>query len=503
MSRLIDRMEGSRGTGMEPMEPLKTKFIRTSSNAGTTGTDIPRIEINDTPFTRNVNNRDGTNSNSNTMNGYINQERERHRGRHRRNKIGIADYTSATIGTFSDTMFETSNASGSVSNNNNIPTDRSTDNSPNVLRNNIDISEISLGNHIFSRPVSASTYANRLNRQSIPKVHRHKKSHLDEDPRSGSFNSDKKRLVNEFLESMAPIGETTTKSSGFFFPSSTTASSTNIKNKFNISDMAPTYRNDSQQSLQSLLYHDLENSPMSEVSKGYPKLQLHSSASRTSLRSSVSDISGTSGTLSSSTASSFDSTNNGHIPIDDSDLALDFNDSDYNQQHIASKLRNIEMTMKTNLKDAIIKRETDFQKNIQDFDHVHLELENLRGHISRMKSLVNDNYLLKLNKDFEQNDPESYESQLKISVEDSVKRLETLERRMEDSKNHLDEQKEIMKRLDSILSLENTVFTSRQNMNPFSKYRYVIFDTATIIAVVFLAVFIYRHLDIIISFIKH
>lgn len=527
MSRLIGRMENNE---KHDISSLKKAFIRPSSEAGErtniniSRLNVPMIEVNDSAIQEPVS--ETVRQFEPTLSNYP-PDRERRHVHHRRARVGNPDYTSATTGTFSDCMFDILdskspvNSNGAVKmnkNNNNSGSSGSTSTSRpstgmasagtttpagDIMSNrDINISDISLGNYVFRHHTATeaemrnNTLANgRLGSPMNKKLHRHKRSHTDENPRSASFNSDKKRLVNEFLESMAPPTASTTKMSNILFPINNSTSTTNTAGKLNMDSISPVYSNDSDKSLQSLLYHDLEPSQTRE-SNNSPSPRRLSPISKLSSETSVSDSSDDSDSSSFSSVSSFQSLTNRNVSAQNtSSLMLDYNDSDYYEQHIAFALNKIETTMKVNLRESAMKRENDFQKSLKDFDSVHSELETLRDRVLRFKDIVSNKYLIELNRDFEESDPSSYQSQLKISVAASVAELEALEARMNDCKSKLDQHKEVMKRMDNLLFLENSLISSRQSMSTFSKYKYVIYDFVIAIVIIVLAIMINKQLS--------
>lgn len=526
MSRLIGRMENNE---KHDISSLKKAFIRPSSDAGErtnsniSKLNVPRIEVNNNTIqgtaSENVSQFEPSASN-------YQMDRERRHVHHRRARVGNPDYTSATTGTFSDCMFDISDSKSPVNNNGAVKMNKNNSSSGSsgststsgpstgkasagvatsegdIMSNrDINISDISLGNYIFRHhPANEAVMRNntladgRLGSPMNKKLHRHKRSHTDDDPRSASFNNDKKRLVNEFLESMAPPTASTTKMSNILFPANNSTSTTNTAGKLNMESISPVYSNNSDKSLQSLLYHDLEPSQTRE-SNNSPSPRRLSPISKLSSETSVTDSSDDSDSSSFSSVSSFQSLTNRNVSAQNtSSLMLDYNDSDYYEQHIAFALNRIETTMKVNLRESALKRENDFQKSLKDFDSIHSELETLRDRVLRFKDIVSNKYLIELNRDFEESDPTSYQSQLKISVAASVAELEALEGRMNDCKSKLDQHKEVMKRMDSLLFLENSLISSRENMSTFSRYKYIIFDFITAIVIVVLAIVINKQL---------
>ena len=276
-------------------------------------------------------------------------------------------------------------------------------------------------------------------------------------------------------------------------------STVNAANKLDLNSVTPVNKSNSQRSLQSLLYHDLEGTPgysndndntnegsnLSPTEEGSPRSNMQASLSRNSLVTSASADSDSSSSSSFTSVSSFQT--GGHRDdanfVNDSNVMLDFNDHDYYQHHIASVLDSAENTMKINLRDRALKREADFQKNLKNFDSVHTELETLKNRVVRLRDVVSNKYLIELDRDFDLADQNSYQSKLNLAVNSSVAQLENIEKRMETCKDRLDQQKDVVKRMDSLLFVENSLMSSREKMSMLSKYRYIIYDFVTVVAV--------------------
>ncbi|GMM55849.1 Frt2 protein [Maudiozyma humilis] len=520
MSRLVDRMENG---GSSDIDTLKRSFMRPMANSSGSRRNIalPKIEVNG------VMNNNRRNSSSTLPTSPLSPlsppgDRERRHAHHRKYREGNPDYTSATTGKFTDCMFnlggeaereETpdSIANGAATGNGEGDND---ENTPENDKEAIDISEISLGNYLFRNhhpgAISSGAAETRLKTPVAKKIHRHKTSH-DDDPRSASFNNDKKRLVNEFLESMAPPTNSTTHISNMFFPPPNASNSAlNVPNRQNFKNITADDKSDSQRSLQSLLYHDLEGSPgypedkdrenteyYNRMDDGSPTSNMQASLSRDSLATTETADSDSTSSSSFTTVSSLQTAGyRGDANfVNDSNVMLDVNDHDYYQHHIAAVLDNAENTMKINLRERALKREADFQKNLKDFDTVHTELETLKSRVVRLRDVVSDKYLIELNRDFDVSDSQSYQSRLNLAVNSSVAQLENIERRMEACKDRLDQQKEVVKRMDSLMFVENSLISSREKMSMMSKYRYVIFDCITVIAVGILAVLVKKHIS--------
>lgn len=164
----------------------------------------------------------------------------------------------------------------------------------------------------------------------------------------------------------------------------------------------------------------------------------------------------------------------------DSNMFLGTNETDYYQQHINSRLTKLESQIKNDLKSVILKDELELKNNITSFDNLTSDLQNLKSQILGLKNTIANEYLTVLKADFDENNPESFESQLRKTVEENVKHLEFLENKMSECQSQLVDQKETMRKMESLLYLENSLMVSKKNTGLAYKYRYMLYDILTL-----------------------
>ncbi|CAL9729072.1 hypothetical protein MOUN0_F05204 [Monosporozyma unispora] len=437
----------------------------------------------------------------NIFTALIQQEKERDKERekhHHHVHHGITDYTSATTGTFSDVMFNynekpNGTQSQSQSNSNSGSCSSLFMAGDNNSQNETITSKEATGETTMGTTTPGTTALGSSRQTPVmnkilgidgKNTHRHHKS-LSADSKGTSFVNDKKRLVYQFLESMAPPSKNQLQKQGLLFTSesplisshSFAKSSGPLGNGVGIS---------SNKSLQSLLFHDLEHPesinnhsrPSSPYSKSSYSLSSYSSTSSSSTSSSS-----LSGSSYSDSYEEESSTNKNEEQMED---LLDRYEVDYYQQHIALLLAKFDDIMKTHLKDAILKKETDFQKSLQTFDKLVLDLQTLKQKTIDLKALIKDTYMVKLDKDFKEDDNQSFISNLQANVGQNIKQLESFESRMKKCQDKLVEQKEELKRMENLLQIEQSIIESKKSLGFFSKYRYVILDIFSLFLIVFM-----------------
>ena len=410
-------------------------------------------------------------------------------------RSGKPDYTSANTGMFSDHIFNESTADGLIPRQNELPfMDTNTDN-----------------------PVKLTPFAQAQNEAERSGRH-HRRHHsgsseLSRRSRASTLTNvtDKKRLVNQFLESVEAPSTLQLR-----FPDSLAAK--RPKQMYNTSNFSSTGHSTrssdthmtTANSFQSLLYHDLENpSKPSSASlyKSGTNSKSTSSSMSTGLLSSESSSSSSSYTSSESSTMSSSSTkisssslvSDNNIEdvgmstdeVDDNntsssgagngtDLSLSCNEIDYYQRHIAIRLKKSEALMKENLRDIILKRENDLHNNLQNFDTYLHDLKKLKYQIISLQKLVRNDYLVILKEDFDVNNKNSFENHLTEILNKNVTKLQDLERRMESSGERLNEQKETMKRMENLINLENSLKLSQKNASWVSKNKAIVYDLSLI-----------------------
>ena len=187
-----------------------------------------------------------------------------------------------------------------------------------------------------------------------------------------------------------------------------------------------------------------------------------------------------------SSAITTDSSSNS-VSKSNSNLNNNIDELNYYQNHISTLLLKIESEMRKNLSDTIIKNENNVQKTIQKYDFLSGELTLLLDEMTALRTTVVDQFLVKLRSDFDEKDDRAFINELKISVEESVGQLQGLERRMEICQEKLTKQKSSLREMDSLIELKNMLNKSKNNTKSIYLYRYFIID---IIALVLMCGFI-------------
>lgn len=343
-----------------------------------------------------------------------------------------------------------------------------------------------------------------------------------------SFVNANKRLVYQFLKSMAPPSMDQLQLQGIPFVSEAPLlSQLNIAQMLNNNkSLVPNNNNTnnmtSKKSLQSLLFHDLENVESSPNSgQSYSVLSISSDNDNGSLTDSTDSSSILSGkrnrkkknhknnhnlpliSIGSNDTSIHKSKNknnnsngrfsdifretnttNDHMEEmdefteDEDNLAniLNKNDIDFYQNHISFLINRYAEVMKTNLIDNIHNTEVDFQKNIQNFDQLVNRLRNLQNDIQTMKLKINDDYKNLLKNEFNSNEKDLYLIKLKEIIDLNVEQLESFEMRMQISQENLVKQKDEVRKLENIINIEKQILISKQATSYWFRYKLLLFD---------------------------
>lgn len=437
----------------------------------------------------------------------IQQEKEREKERekhHHHFHHDVADYTSANTGTFSDIMFDwneknsklqsqsqenSGSGSGSYSSLSMV--------AGNTSRNETITSREATGDTNMASFTPSTSALGSLHQKSTittrsnidgKTTHRHHKS-SSMDSKGASFVNDKKRLVYQFLQSMEPPSKNQLQRQGFLFTCesplisspSIVKSSTPLGNGVKVS---------SNKSLQSLLFHDLEHpESLTRAKLSSPYSKPSPSLSSRSNSSSSSSSSGSSSDSSYSDISEESSTNMNDEQMENS---LDRYEINYYQQHIALLLTKFDNIMKSHLKDIILKKETNFNKSLQAFDKLVLDLQTLKKSTIDLKTLINGSYMTKLAKVYKEGNDQSFIANLEANVGQNIKKLESFECRMKKCQETLIKEKEELKRMEALLQIEQNIIESKKSVSFFSKYKYVIYDSLSLFLILFIVLaFIY------------
>ena len=408
------------------------------------------------------------------------KDKEKEKHHHHHGHHDMIDYTSAVTGAFSDVMFnwnETANDNQSRSESEstsesytslyNINTRLSGDDTISNKENTVEMPTSLSTTHASTRQ---TPILNKTSGIRETKTHRHHKSLSENISKDVPYADDKKRLVYQFLQSLAPPSKNQLEKQGLLFTSENPLLSSQLVDKETTNKNSGLTMS-SNRSLQSLLFHDLEqpeylsdSTPPSPYSKSSYSLSSYSSSSYSSESSS---------SLSNSSKSNEDSSN---TYGDEMDNMLDRYDVHYYQSHIALLLSKFDDIMKSHLKGAILKKETDFQRTLQTFDGLVDELQKLKKKTIDLETLIKNKYLVKLTEKFGDQNSDSFIEVIEKSVTQNIKQLEDFEIRMKKCQEKLNTQKRDLRQMDNLLQIEQSIVKSKKSLGFFSKYKYMVFD---------------------------
>ncbi|GAV53715.1 hypothetical protein ZYGR_0AK02170 [Zygosaccharomyces rouxii] len=303
---------------------------------------------------------------------------------------------------------------------------------------------------------------------------------------SSTFAPDRKRLVNQFLRSVDPVSSNVSTLTKEQTPATLTPFSGIDHESIDLGHKS---------SLQTLLYLDLEQlqrclvKPPSVSMTGPPGSSSTSSVSSTSVLPEEN---------SSSSSSLFGVSDESYMPpeFDVTDVVYDlnneiwhnYNELDYFRKHVATQLHNFENVIKQNLREIIIKDEFEFQKSLQTFDSLVMDLKKLKQQVLQMYESIKNKSLVSLRREFDESLQDTFISRTNAAVEANVGQLRSLENRIEVSKQKLVQQKDTLRKMESLLSLKDDILASQRNTKLAYQYRYMVFDLGVFIAVIFICV---------------
>ncbi|QLQ81685.1 hypothetical protein HG537_0F04460 [Torulaspora globosa] len=493
MNLLIDRMENPgqrksaplvpcvRGTGVPMREMTNGGEKEKQQRQQQVSIDLPTISVNDKPIgSGKTGQRKSSFSRKDSLNK--NEDREPHHERvaysyhhGRRSSVG-ADVTSASAGMFSECMFKSESQ-------------RPVRHSPTSTAAGSPASSVYLG-----KKGNVETSVEPLRHHH--RHHQHTSSGVYRRHRHSFVNvglNDNKRLVNEFLRSTRPAGTEThvsqeasrslQMSSEGITPGSTQKQGPALAG----------YPCGSHRSLQSLLYHDLASADLTEGLNPMmpPQPFVMSSTSSSSNSSALSVVHADQ--RSSPSLSPYDSeesfnfekwdTNGSGLTINGG-ISLNYNEADFYRRHIEAELHKFEDILKHNLKETIMKNEIDMQYNWKAFDILIAQLDKLKTDAQTLHDSIKDTKLVTIRKDFNQNDENSFISNVTASVRANATQLKSLEARIDCCKRKLLHQRETLRKLESLLTLEDSLLNAKATSKLAYKYRYMVFDAGVIIGMV-------------------
>ncbi|CCF57761.1 hypothetical protein KAFR_0D01150 [Kazachstania africana CBS 2517] len=146
------------------------------------------------------------------------------------------------------------------------------------------------------------------------------------------------------------------------------------------------------------------------------------------------------------------------------------------QTHLPVILEKFENILQNDLTELVLKDESDLAMKLGNFDKVSFQLKELQSEIIKLKSTVQDEYLVELKSNFNSQDEISFEFKFQCQVMNYVTDLEKLEKRMEICQAKLGKQREILRQMDNLLLVEEELKKLKQNTKAIYKYRFILVD---------------------------
>lgn len=505
MNLLIDRIENPgqrksaplvpsvRGAGapMRRMTSGGEKEKRQQQRQKQVSIDLPTISVNDEPIASGQSAQGRRNSGrKSSLNK--NEEKDSHRDRpgsvyhHARHIAAGNDVTSASAGMFSDCMFKSESQRPVRHSPGSTPASSSSSSMYRMDNGYMDSAvEPSGHRHHHHEQKDQLSKLSRKHRCSFANVGR----------------NDNKRLVNEFLRSTQPsTAESRVPKVAAPSPQGYSEAAT-PKGTHEQGSAIAGYVSGTHGSLQSLLYHDLGYMHLTkgQTPMGPPQPFAPPSVSSSANSSSLS-VQHTDQRSTSSSSSPYDSEDsssnlekwevNGSGLTINSGIGLNYNEVNFYRRHIAAELHKFEDTLKHNLKEIIMRNESDMQKNWKAFDVLIAQLEKLKADAKNLHDSVQDTDLVTLRKDFDRSNENSFISTVVVSVSTNATQLKDLETRIDTCKKKLLQQRETLRKLEGLLSLEDSLLNSKTSSKLAYKYRYIVFDVGAFIGVVCVVFFV-------------
>lgn len=439
------------------------------------------------------------------------------------------DYSAAGSGRFSDLEFSfnlspksnTLAVSGGRSPNRIIPRVTPDDNipSPRDSRNG-SVSEMSSMNRRSSMFLSTPNSAFLKNGRSMS-------SHFS----TASGNSNKKRLVNQFLKPSEMENESTQLQyhSGPFHNSTHRPSTTSSSSGFSSSlhgpfqtmsqshsqsqDVLLRHRNSndslstssSYSQLQNVLYKDLDSSAQLSIEGAFPWASKLADSSAFSSMLNIEDVrkevvqtKPAFRTVDYNGANSQDKLDaevspdrlrnkqqlsRGLDELRDPDRLL------YFEKHIDKSLTNVQSRLRDTFQNSVIQEETKFNTMLQHFDKLTDDYNQVNESIKQLKATIETNFRDNVREKFNLTDEKSFQRQMDLTIGDCVKDLKRLEARMLSCQDKLALQKDTIRRLDNLLVVENSLMELDKNTHSVQKYKYFVCDVVLVSLIAMIAMF--------------
>lgn len=160
------------------------------------------------------------------------------------------------------------------------------------------------------------------------------------------------------------------------------------------------------------------------------------------------------------------------------------------RNHIENTLNTVEQTIKSDLHNYLIKDEIELSSNIQQFDKLKDDLRATKEGLIGIQKLITDEYINELNSQFDENDSNSFIYQLSSDVMGSVIKLEELEQRMDQYKNILTRQKQMIRTLEELSELKNSLNETRMKTKYVYQYRFIVIDLFIVSCLIYCLMFL-------------
>lgn len=155
------------------------------------------------------------------------------------------------------------------------------------------------------------------------------------------------------------------------------------------------------------------------------------------------------------------------------------------KKHISTTLKSFENTMKESLQQIIFVDEANLIRTVGQFDRLAMDLNESKQQLIDLQKLIGCDYLNALQANFDDKEETAFIYKLQQNVDSSVSDLKRLEAKMEKYKTKLAEQRETIKKLESVVKIDNSVVQAKNNTKSVYKYRFIVIDLLII------SVFIY------------
>lgn len=164
-------------------------------------------------------------------------------------------------------------------------------------------------------------------------------------------------------------------------------------------------------------------------------------------------------------------------------LAMNCNEFNYSHKHIQKQLAMAEVAIKDILNDVAFKDSEDFQNGLQEFDSLGDEVKKIKESITEIKYLVQNNYLTLLDNEFDKNNSESFISKVDKMIIRSIDQLDDIEGRHRIYKDNISKHKEVLRKMESLLATK-----PEQKLNRNSRfsiyYLYILLDLTVFLIVI-------------------